>query len=58
MDSKINDPVLEPLDVSQLTLSDVDTIDSQALQRALRSVIRNEPSTVAHKDHRSHSNVC
>lgn len=46
---------LEKLDVRNLKLEDLDTLDHDALKEALTSVLRDPTASMQHQDHRSHS---
>lgn len=46
---------LEPLDISSMTLDDVDKVSHTILRTSLDSVIRRKlPDTLMHQSHRSH----
>jgi hypothetical protein len=45
---------LQPIDVSTMTLDDVDRVSNDVLREALQSVIRRENSELMHQSHRSH----
>ncbi len=45
------------VDISSLTVEDLAGLGNEALQEALTSVIRNDETTLDHRDHGSHSNV-
>jgi hypothetical protein len=48
---------LEPIDMSQLTLADIDAIPNEVLRGAVESVLRDQgPDALTHNSHRSHHN--
>ena len=48
---------LEPIDMSQLTLANIDAIPNEVVRRAVESVLRDHgPDALMHNSHRSHSN--
>ena len=52
-----DETALKPLDVSKMTLDDVDKLPNDVLHTALESVIRQQgPESLTHQSHKSHSN--
>ena len=47
---------LQPIDITAISLEDVDKLSNSVLRNAVESVKRNNSLPNAHKDHGSHSN--
>jgi len=53
----LNTRSLDPIDMSRLTLANIDTIPNDVLRGAVESVLRDQgPDALTHNSHRSHSN--